>query len=134
MKSRIKILALFVGVTVMVPGALLAQITRHPTGLNVNAQGATSAFLTFGNLDDYTPVEALWCGEIEVAAPDIGNRCLAGTIFGALPLRYDLAQPSGRDGMTDIMSIPPSVTRRAYQAAEEGQDSRFYYVRRFGAG
>ncbi len=111
--------------------AAVAQISRHPTGLNVNAQGATSAFISFGNLDGYVPVEAIWCGEIESAAPDIGDRCVAGTVLGALPIRYDLAQASGPNGMTDIMSIPPSVSRRAYQAAEEGQDSRFFYVRRF---
>ena len=29
------------------------------------------------------------------------------------------------------MSIPPSVARRAYQAAEAGETSSFFYVRRF---
>ena len=29
------------------------------------------------------------------------------------------------------MSIPPSVARRAYQAAQRGDDSAFFYVRRF---
>jgi hypothetical protein len=29
------------------------------------------------------------------------------------------------------MSIPPSVVRRAYQAAQTGQEPRFFYVRRF---
>jgi hypothetical protein len=32
---------------------------------------------------------------------------------------------------TDIMSIPPSVSRRAFQAARRGEDSAFFYVRRF---
>ena len=33
--------------------------------------------------------------------------------------------------MTDIMSIPQSVARRAYQAAQRGENSAFFYVRRF---
>jgi len=129
---------IFLGVVVaglgIGPAGLDAQIMRHPTGLNVNAQGATSAFITYGNLNGYRPVEAIWCGEVEPAAPDIGERCVAGTVFGALPVRYDLTQPIGTDGLSDIMSIPPSVSRRAYQAAEAGQDSHFFYVRRFVDG
>ena len=39
-----------------------AQITRNPTGVNVNATGPTSVFLTFGNLGGKIPVEASWCG------------------------------------------------------------------------
>ncbi len=114
------------------------QVSRNPTGVNVNAQGATTVFLTFGNLDGYVPDEAIWCGELISAAPDIGNRCDPTTIFGSLPLRFDLSTTSGDDGFTDIMSIPPSVARRAYQAAVDGASSAFFYVRRFidptGAG
>ena len=112
------------------PG-LAAQISRHPTGVNVSAMGATTVFLTFGNLQGKVPVEALWCGELISAAPAIGQRCDPATIFGALPLRYDQARSSGIDGMTDLMSIPPSVARRAYQAARDGAESQFFYVRRF---
>lgn len=108
-----------------------AQILRNPTGVNVNATGATTVFITFGNLEGYQPVEAIWCGELESASPALGDRCAAGTIFGALPVRLDQSQFSGTDGFTDIMSIPPSVARRAYQAAAAGNDSRFFYVRRF---
>ena len=32
---------------------------------------------------------------------------------------------------TDIMSIPPNVARRAYDAAAAGATSTFFYVRRF---
>lgn len=108
-----------------------AQIARHPTGVNVNAQGATTVFITFGNLRGYVADEALWCGELVPAAPDIGNMCDPTTVFGSLPLRLDLSRTSGTDGFTDIMSIPPSVARRAYQAAEAGAPSAFFYVRRF---
>lgn len=112
-------------------GPVSAQIQRHPTGVNVSTFEATTVFITFGELDGYVPVEAMWCGEVEDAAPDIGQRCRNGTIFGNLPLRYDRSRPSGTDGFTDIMSIPPSVARRAYQAAEQGAHAAFFYVRRF---
>lgn len=110
---------------------LAAQIERNPTGVNVNAAGPTTVFITFGNLDGYVPVEALWCGELVPASPDVGEKCDPSTIFGALPIRFDRSRFSGQDAFSDIMSIPASVARRAYQAAEAGADSRFFYVRRF---
>jgi hypothetical protein len=108
-----------------------AQIRVNPTGVNVNSQGATTVFLTFGGLADQIPAEAFWCGELIPAAPDIGLKCDPSTIFGSLPIRFDQSRTSGTSGFTDIMSIPPSVARRAYQAAEAGQRSSFFYVRRF---
>ena len=108
-----------------------AQIKVNPTGVNVTTNGATTAFITFGGLGAFRPIEAQWCGELMSAAPDIGLKCNPSTIFGRLPIRLDQSRLSGVGGFTDIMSIPPSVTRRAYQAAEEGQKSSFFYVRRF---
>ena len=109
-----------------------AQIRVHPTGVNVNAQGATTVFLTFGGLgSDYVPVEAFWCGRLISAAPSLGTACDPSTLFGRLPIRYDLSRLNASGAFTDIMSIPPSVARRAYQAAETGENSAFYYVRRF---
>lgn len=109
-----------------------AQIRVHPTGVNVNTQGATTVFLTFGGLrPDHVPVEAFWCGElIPAPAPALGLQCDPATLFGRLPIRYDRSRVTGTS-FTDIMSIPPSVSRRAYQAAVEGQNSAFFYVRRF---
>ena len=107
------------------------QIRVHPTGVNVNAHTATVVFLTYGGLGDYIPVEAVWCGELTDAFPDAGQRCDPATLFGRQPLRYELSARSGAGGLTDIMSIPSSVARRAYQAAASGADSRFFYVRRF---
>lgn len=107
-----------------------AQVRVHPTGVNVNSQGATTVFLTYGGLNGYRPVEALWCGRLVPAAPDAGLRCDPSTILGSLPIRYDQST-LGSASLTDIMSIPPSVVRRAYQAAEAGGDSGFFYVRRF---
>lgn len=108
-----------------------AQIRVNPTGVNVNMNGATTVFLTFGGLGNYRPVEATWCGELISAAPDVGLKCNPATIFGRLPIRFDQSRLSGIGGFTDVMSIPPSVARRAYQAAEAGQKSSFFYVRRF---
>lgn len=108
-----------------------AQIRVNPTGVNVNMNGATTAFLTFGGVSGFVPVEAIWCGELEPAAPDAGLKCNPNTIFGRLPIRLDQSRPSGAGAFTDIMSIPPSVARRAYQAATSGQTSSFFYVRRF---
>ncbi|MGH7468227.1 MAG: hypothetical protein ACRENP_09600 [Longimicrobiales bacterium] len=108
-----------------------AQVRVNPTGVNVNAQGATTVFLSYGGLAGYEAVDAFWCGALTPASPDVGLRCDAGTIFGQLPLRYDRSTVSGTNALTDIMTIPHSVTRRAYQAAEAGAPSAFYYVRRF---
>jgi len=112
--------------------ASYAQIVVNPNGVNVNAQNATTVFLTYGGLGTtYSPADAEWCGELIPAAPDVGLRCDPATLFGRLPARYDQSRRSGTGGFTDIMSIPPSVARRAYQAAEQGANSAFYYVRRF---
>src|SRR5690606_2848430 len=71
------------------PAAAHAAIRVDPTGVNVNTQGATTVFLTFGGLADQRPAEALWCGELIPATPDIGFKCDPATIFGSLPLRFD---------------------------------------------
>lgn len=115
----------------LVPGADALAVAVNPTGVNVKSQGATTVFLTFGGLNGQVPAEAFWCGELVPAAPAIGLRCDPATIFGSLPIRYDLSQRSGTAGFTDIMSIPPSVARRAFQAAQSGARSSFFYVRRF---
>ena len=113
-------------------GVAVANIQRSPTGTNVNSQAATSVFITFGNLRQQVPDEAVWCGELIPATPDIGSKCDPNTIFGVLPIRYDQSRLSANGTVfTDVMSIPPSVARRAYQAAARGQNSAFFYVRRF---
>lgn len=108
-------------------------IRVNPTGVNVNSQNPTVVFLTYGRIPvDYTPAEAMWCGQLIPAAPPaFGSQCRTDTIYGTLPSRYNLSQASGNLGLTDIMSIPPSVARRAYQTAIEGGSAGFFYVRRF---
>lgn len=109
-----------------------SAIRRDPNGVNVNAQGPTTVFITFGGLQSQVPVEAFWCGALIPAAPDIGMRCDPGTIFGRLPLRYDQSRLAG-GVFTDIMSIPATVARRAYEDAAAGRTSSFFYVRRFAS-
>ena len=108
-------------------------IRVNPTGVNVNSQDPTVVFLTFGRIPvDYSPAEAFWCGRLIAAPfPAVGSRCDPSTIYGSLPARYDLSTASGNGGLTDIMSIPPSVVRRAYMTAENGGSAGFFYVRRF---
>ena len=121
---------------IVIAMALLArplpgQIRVNPTGVNVSGQSATTVFLTFGGLGGtYRAVEALWCGELESAVPDVGSRCNPATVYGRLPLQYNRAQLAS-GVFTDIMSIPASVARQAYDAAARGENSAFFYVRRF---
>ncbi|HEV8659576.1 MAG TPA: hypothetical protein VGS96_13250 [Thermoanaerobaculia bacterium] len=112
----------------------VAQIRVDPATVNVNAQGASTVFLSYGSLrpDQYS-VEALWCGGIVPANPDIGSKCDPASTWGRLPLRNDLTRPSGSAGFTDIMTIPQNVIRRAYERAARGAVSSFYYVRRFSS-
>jgi hypothetical protein len=112
------------------PVDVSAQVRVNPTGVNVNTQGATTVFLTYGGLRNQIPIEAFWCGALIPAAPARGSRCNPATIFGQLPIRYNQSQLSS-GVLSDVMSIPPSVSRRAYQDAERGNTSSFYYVRRF---
>jgi len=123
--------ALLIALSLLPAPALAQRVRVNPTGVNVNVNGSTTVFLTFGGVNVFRPAEAVWCGELIPATPDIGLRCDPATIFGSLPARFDLSTQSGSAGLTDIMSIPPSVSRRAYQAAQSGTVGSFFYVRRF---
>lgn len=106
-------------------------IKVSPNGVNVNANDATVVLLTFGPLTNQVPAEGCWCGELIPATPDLGFKCDPTKIWGCLPARFDLSTRSGSGGFTDVMTIPNSVARRAYQAAEGGATSSYFYVRRF---
>lgn len=133
----------------------------HPTGVNVRSSGSTSVFLTFRGTNGQQSTDAFWCGEITVPANTVTstNPCVPGTLLGNLPHKLDLSQPSsgistpggggpgdlplkpqlkksskGRpntNNLTDVMTIPPSVARRAMQSARKGESSSFFYVRKF---
>lgn len=108
----------------------------NPTGVNVRSTGVTTVFLTFQGTAGQTAVDAFWCGDITVPpnTPTPVDPCVPGTLFGHLPIRNNLSTPSGTGGFsntTDIMTIPASVARRAYQDALSGNASQFFYVRRF---
>jgi hypothetical protein len=129
----------------MVPAQAVSAV--NPFGVNVRSSGPTSVFLTFQALDPgETAAEAFWCGELQPAlmaanptlqlpfAVQSSDPCVAGTIYGRLPLALDRSRASSSVGvpnLTDIMTIPASVSRRAYQDAAAGQNSAFFYVRRF---
>ncbi|MBI5716428.1 MAG: hypothetical protein HZC37_01930 [Burkholderiales bacterium] len=132
--------------TLLAPAAL-AVTGVNPFGVNVRSSGPTTVFLTFQGLDaGETPVEAFWCGELQpalmAANPQLQfpvpvqttNPCVPGTVYGRLPQPLDRARPSTSGGLanlTDIMTIPASVARRAFQDAQAGLNSAFFYVRRF---
>jgi len=110
----------------------------NPSGVNVRHNGASTVFLTFQDLDtNEVAKDAFWCGEVTATGVSATNPCVAGSIFGHLPVRVDRSQKSTAgafSNLTDIMSIPPSVARRAFQAAIKGADSDFFYVRHFTGG
>ena len=128
MKAHRSSLGVFLLAALATPAA--AEIRRDPAGVNVSSQGATSVYITYGGLVNQTPAESLWCGELVPAAPARGQKCDPNTIYGQLPVRYDRSNLQN-GAYTDIMTIPAMVARRAYQAAERGALSPFFYVRRF---
>lgn len=122
-------LALFAVLVAALPA--LAQIRRDPVGVNVNTQGATTVFISYGNVQGKIAAEAVWCASLVPASPDLGMKCNPAQTWGRLPARYDLTRTSGVDGLTDIMTITQNVARRAYESAAKGAASSFFYVRRF---
>lgn len=133
---------LIIAALVFFAGNTQAVVTVNPNGVNVRSSGPTTVFLTFQSLDpNEVAVEAFWCGAVQAGV--VGgsvttfNPCVPGTLFGVLPLRNDqsrLSQSGTFRNLTDIMSIPAAVARRAYQDAQTGQSSEFFYVRRFTGG
>ena len=138
---------LIVGLGLPLALAALAVTAVNPFGVNVRSSGPTTVFLSFQNLDvGEVAVEAFWCGELQpalmAANPQLqlpipvqgSNPCLPGTVYGRLPLALDRSRISSSGGfanLTDVMTIPASVARRAYQDAQAGLNSAFFYVRRF---
>jgi hypothetical protein len=128
---RLLAVSSLVPLLVALAGPAQAQIRVNPTGVNVNSQGATTVFLTFGPLNGYTPAEALWCGDLASAGLGVGLQCDPATMYGELPTRYERSSIGANGSFTDIMSVPASVARRAYQAAAAGKSAEFFFVRHF---
>lgn len=126
-----KIAGLFILLMLACVTCAAQTISVSPAEVTVYSQGATSVLLTFGNLGNRRPIESTFCGSLISAAPDLGMKCDPATIFGRLPVRYNQARLSGTNAYTDIMSVSPSVARRAYLDATKGANSSFFYVRRF---
>jgi hypothetical protein len=126
----------------LLPGVAFAVTGVSPKGVNVNATGVTSVFLTFQNLaGNERPIAAFWCSELTVSGgPSFVTAfdpCVPGTILGQLPVRNDLSTVSGAGtirNFTDVMTIPASVARRADQSARSGDPAPFFYVRQFSDG
>jgi hypothetical protein len=114
-------------ITLLAPVAEAASVS--PRGVNVRSFGTNTIFLTYLGLNNQVPAEAFWCGAINA-----NQSCVPGTVFGRLPSRYSIGRGSGGNGQnnyTDIMTIPTSVVRKAYQDAAQGNNSEFFYVRRW---
>ena len=111
----------------------------NPTGVNVRSNAPNTVFITFQGLEpNERAVEALWCGSVRagIDAGSVTNSdpCVAGTLFGRLPLNFDRSRATlgvGQKNFSDIMVIPASVVRRAVQEGIEGKNSDFFYVRHF---
>ncbi len=128
-----KLILISLSLIILAAAGTAQTIRVNPTGVNINSQNPTTVFLTFGQIPaGYVAAEAVWCGELIPATPPaLGLQCRPDTIYGSLPARYNRSTASGNQGFTDIMAIPPSVVRRAYQAALSGASAGFFYVRRF---
>jgi hypothetical protein len=119
--------------TLYMATARAQEIKVSPSSVNAYSQGATSALLTYSNVKDKQAVESCWCSEVVSAAPDKGLKCNQANVYGCLPTRYNQGKLSNNSSYTDVMSIPPSVARRAYIDAANGSTATFFYVRRFAS-
>lgn len=144
------VLFVVVASSVLFTNPVQAVTGRHPTGVNINANGVSTVLITFQNLaPNEVPVDAFWCGDVTASGVVVGtNPCVPGTLLGHLPRQFDLSTitggatplPAGQGkkksfavhrNLTDVMSIPIAVIRRAYQQAKKGDSSEFFYVRQF---
>lgn len=140
MKATFVVLIAVLAASFAAPSAAVTGVS--PTGVNVRASGPTSVFLTFQGLDtSETAVAAFWCGAVQPGvlggSVTTFDPCVPGTLYGNLPLRNTqsrVSQAGSLTNLTDVMTIPATVARRAYQDAAAGQPSDFFYVRRFSGG
>ena len=106
-----------------------AVVQRNPDGVNVSSTGPTTLVIRFS--DDsgsqFTTGEAQFCSRLQA-----NNSCDPSSIIGRLPASLDRGSTSaGTSAISDVMTIPNSVTRRAVVNARGGNFSDFFYERRF---
>lgn len=129
--------ALVLCATVLVShvGGALAAMSRNPTGVNVSTSGPTTLVIRFGNdsaANLFTSTEAVFCAiDPNGGVPGV-TPCPAGSILGRLPSALDRGSTrASSQFVTDVMTIPFSVARRAVVQAQRGANSDFFYIRRF---
>ena len=96
-----------------------------PSVVTVSSTGLNRALLSFRDTVGQQAVDAFWCGDISVppSTPVPVDPCVPGSLFGhALP---EFAKATQFNNVTtsittDVMTIPLSVARRAYQRAAQG--------------
>ena len=100
---------ILLGLSLLLQAPTAEAIRRSPTGVNVNANGATTVYITFGDLQGQTPAEGMWCGALIPAGPALGQMCDPATLFGVLPERYDQSRLSqdGNDPRRDCIADLP---------------------------
>ena len=137
MKRLANILAIFLAAaTLLAATGASAQLTRNPTGVNVATSGVTTLVIRFTDPagTQYTSSEAIFCS-VDPNAGGVGNTSCTGaggTVLGRLPVSLDRGSTgSGTASITDVMTIPASVSRRAVVRARQGNFSDFFYVRKF---
>lgn len=136
--KRLTLATAIFGAASLWAAASFADLLRDPNGVNVSTSGPTTLTIRFAEPDagdTFTTNEAVFCSIDPCAGAGVcPTSCTAagGRILGRLPAGADRGSTSSASSsITDIMTIPFSVTRRAVVQARAGAQSDFFYVRRF---
>ena len=116
--------------------SVLAVNSVSPSTVTVSATGVSRALLAYRGTAGQKAVDGFWCGDIVGVpnTPTSSNPCVSGTLFGHLPQNLELGATLGGTAIevtTDLMTVPASIARLAYQDAERGNESSFFYIRKF---
>jgi len=122
--------------------ALLAQTSLSfavtavlPNISNINQQSGGSVMLNYSGLSANEETrEAFWCGDVSSTGISSTNPCIPGTLLGRSLQNHSWSytkQNGVRCNFIEVMNVPPSVTRKAFQQALQGADPDFFYIRRF---
>jgi len=131
---------LYFVLAILFASSSFAAMQRNPTGVNVSSASPTSLVIRFADSAGatFTTTQAFFCSEDPSNGAGVVNAnassCagVGGRVLGRLPLSLDRGSSStATQTINDIMTIPISVVRRAVVEARQGQNSDFFYVRRF---